>query len=336
MSSNEKSRKSQLSSSQRDQIKEALEDGIRPNVLAKNFNVSVKTIKRIKDNPNTSRKDYDASNRFKLTPQDQINIEQAGTTSLSKINDYIGKPVHNRTIGRYFERIGFKTYRALSKTNLKNIDKNKRLSFALTYSWWNSIEWKRVIFTDETTVQNFPHKEFIRCEPKERFSVEYYNKKSSKRLSVNIWGFINFYESKIFRISANFDRTEYFELLNHFGVLEYIKYLIPGSPLYYQQDNSRIHTTPENINFIKLMKFKLLGPWPPYSPDLNPIEVVWAILKQKVSMKIDESIRTEDQLFDLCESCFNEIDQTTIQDLILRMPLILNQVISLDGEMTKN
>lgn len=195
-----------------------------------------------------------------------------------------------------------------------------------------------MIFTDETTVQNFSSREYVRCRKEGRFNVEYYNKKSSKRISINIWSFINFYESRIFKLSHNFDRTEYYRLLNDFGVLEYIRFLVPGTTLYFQQDNLRIRKTAENVNLIKSMGFQLFPNWPAYSPDLNPNEIIWAILKKKVSKKINElesDIQTEDQLFDLCNLCFEEIDQNTIQKLIISLPFTLDQVIKLDGEMTR-
>lgn len=334
--SSKQSSKKQLTSFERGQIKKELEDGVEPVILANEYSVSPRTIKRIGKKESTKRKSYDNSNRFKLNEQDKVDIEEAGTTNLSKVNQYIGNKVHNRTISRHYKRISYRTYKALNKTHLNNYNKKKRLSFAHLYGWWSHKQWKRVIFTDETTVQNFSSKEFIRCKKEDRFNIEYYNKKAAKRISVNIWGFINFYESRIFKISHNFDRTEYYELLNDSGVLEYIKYVVPGTTLYFQQDNFRVHKTAENVNLTKLNGFNLFPNWPAYSPDLNPIEIVWAILKKKVSIRIKEvEVKTEDDLFDLCNQCFLEISQKTIQDLILSLPLNLDEVIRLNGEMTR-
>lgn len=111
-----------------------------------------------------------------------------------------------------------------------------------------------------------------------------------------------------------------FNLLNDGGVLNYIRYLFPFETIYFQQDNCRVHLVPEIINSLNLLNFEVLNGWPPYSPDLNPIETVWAILKKKVATEIGDSginIRNENQLFDLAKKCFKEIDQETINSLIL-------------------
>lgn len=122
-------KKVQLNQTQKEEIKKALDDGVKPFILAKEYNVSTKIIKRIDKKESTSRKKYDISNRFKLTEQDKIDIKQCGTTNLNKVNKFIGNKVHNSTISRHFKEIGLNTYKALNKTNLKNYNKKQRISF---------------------------------------------------------------------------------------------------------------------------------------------------------------------------------------------------------------
>src|ERR1700740_3167756 len=51
----------------------------------------------------------------------------------------------------------------------------------------------------------------------------------------------------------------------------------PG--MIFMQDNAPIHTAKRVVNWFELAGIPLLE-WPPYSPDLNPIEHCWAFLKQ--------------------------------------------------------
>lgn len=48
------------------------------------------------------------------------------------------------------------------------------------------------------------------------------------------------------------------------------------------QDNARIHTARIVQDWLHEQEFEVLE-WPPYSPDLNPIEHVWARLKELVN-----------------------------------------------------
>ncbi|KAG2802899.1 hypothetical protein PC113_g18682 [Phytophthora cactorum] len=54
-----------------------------------------------------------------------------------------------------------------------------------------------------------------------------------------------------------------------------------GVDFVFMQDNASIHASIETKSFFQEIRVQLLD-WPARSPDLNPIENVWAILASKV------------------------------------------------------
>ena len=49
----------------------------------------------------------------------------------------------------------------------------------------------------------------------------------------------------------------------------------------FMQDNARIHTAHVVIDWLEENGIEVIN-WPPYFPDLDPIENIWALLKKKI------------------------------------------------------
>ena len=54
--------------------------------------------------------------------------------------------------------------------------------------------------------------------------------------------------------------------------------------LFLQIDNPRYHWSIEALEFYYENNIQIID-WQPYSPDLNPIENIWAIMKRKIAWK---------------------------------------------------
>lgn len=55
----------------------------------------------------------------------------------------------------------------------------------------------------------------------------------------------------------------------------------------FMQDNASIHTSRLLREWLAEQRFQVLD-WPPYSPDLNPIENLWSLLKEEILKRYPE------------------------------------------------
>ena len=95
----------------------------------------------------------------------------------------------------------------------------------------------------------------------------------------------------------------------------------------FQQDNDPKHTSRLVKKQFQENKVNVLD-WPSQSPDLNPIENLWAILKQNIG---NREFKNKDQLWHCVQESWYKISPETCQNLIESMPRRLNAVLTQKG-----
>ena len=113
----------------------------------------------------------------------------------------------------------------------------------------------------------------------------------------------------------------------------------PG--LLFIQDNAPIHTARKVRKWFNENSIDVLI-WPPYSPDLNPIEHLWFRLKQlvyQVNPQIEQvkgDIDTvRDALWDALEQAWHLIEEDILDQLVDSMQRRVEAVIKAEGWYTK-
>lgn len=77
--------------------------------------------------------------------------------------------------------------------------------------------------------------------------------------------------------------------------------------------------------------------WPPYSPDLSPIENLWALLKDKIHklrpdlLHINNNDQTKEILIATAQQAWAELELHHLENLSATMPHRVQAIIDSDG-----
>ena len=109
----------------------------------------------------------------------------------------------------------------------------------------------------------------------------------------------------------------------------------------YQQDNARIHTARKTMEWLEENGIDTID-WPAYSPDLNPIEHIWAKLKELVYKLHPELIEQKQRggevptlLLDALQDGWKALPEDFITSCIESVPRRLQAVIDAQGWYTR-
>lgn len=226
------------------------------------------------------------------------------------------------------QELGYKFLPPIRTFILTQQQKVARLNFCLKHIQ-EKTNWDNVLFTDESYFWlGEDYRPLYRKRGEHCREVEVHEKKFPEK--VLVFGGI----SK--RCKTNLIILE----RGTVDSLTYIDDLIDGSGLIpamnniykngwvLMQDGASAHTSFETMDYLKNY-VNVLEDWPSMSPDLNPIENLWSIMKQRV---FELQPKTKEDLIASIIAVWESITQELISNLINSMPERLKEVVKNNGD----
>jgi hypothetical protein len=108
----------------------------------------------------------------------------------------------------------------------------------------------------------------------------------------------------------------------------------------FMHDNSPVHTAYVARDWLAEQEFETMT-WPPYSPDLNPIQNLWALLKAKIyelqpELKdMPDTDETLEFMIQTAQEAWSQIDISILENLADTMPHRVEDIIANGGWYTK-
>ena len=258
--------------------------------------------KQVKENPTLTAKNLKESNQ-----------EDLGTTSV-------------RTIQETLHNSGWRKVAARKKPLLTLRQRRARRAFAKNYKGWGLNEWREVLWSDEASffVSDSKGKTVWRAPDQDPLTANLLSTSVKYPQYLMVWGCFGWGgkgDLVILPKNTTVNKESYYTLLNDVLETSFQK----SSTSIFQQDGAPAHTAKLLKEWFRDCAIDILEDWPGNSPDLSPIENLWAIMKQKLRNLDTSSL---EKLEAAIKKTWDELDPQHLKNLADSVPKRLRKVLS--------
>ena len=257
------------------------------------------------------------------------------TTSrrIRESNPQVLGTLSTRTVRRRIKELEFSSHKPAKKPLLSKKQQKKRVDFGNKYLNWPEENWLDVLWLDEATfnITSNSMSRVYRKNGRDRLDPKYLQYTMKHPDSLMVWGCFSgrgLGDLIILPKNEKINQYNYFELLCDHLPSSFEK----SQATIFQQDGAPAHTAKSVTKWLQDCEVKYINDWPGNSPDINPIENLWAIMKADLQ---DKDVSTLPKLEAALKESWMNISPETLQNLALSIPKRLLSIKKCNGRATE-
>lgn len=259
---------------------------------------------------------------------------------LRALGKSINPNVSGSTVRRVLADAGYHRRVARHVPHLRKVHIDMRLRWAKQFSLWRLNHWQHVIWSDESyfNIGDNKGRIYVTRRPDETYAddcvIWSFNQSTVRAM---VWGcFAYNYKGPLIILdypggaSGGMNSQRYIEQVLDATVSNvYNKLKGMRRYMYFQQDNASCHKSKTSMRWFSRNHIKLFS-HPPSSPDLNPIENLWSILKNHIRSRVHQPTSTE-ELKQAIQEAWDSLTIDDINGLVRSMPDRVKAVLAAKG-----
>jgi len=327
-----------------------MQDGFSTRETAKRLNISKSAVARIRLENKENMEENNGGRPRKLTAETvehlKLNMKRGvlrtSFDAMKEANRMLQQPVSALTVRRRLRESGLIAKKIVKRPALKQKHINGRLQFVKKYKEWTVDDWARVIWSDESKINRI-------CSDGLRYvwddapgAITSRSVQGTVKFgggSVSVWSCMSWYgPGYIALIDETLDSQLYIKILQEDLKMSIDEWGMAKDELVFQHDNDPKHTANVTKAYLEAVNITeaegTLLFWPAQSPDLNPIEHMWAYLKKQLG-KYPEPPKSCHELWQRISVEWYKIPVEYCRSLIESMPRRIAAVHRAKGKQTK-
>ena len=249
---------------------------------------------------------------------------------------HLGQLLSSQTIRKRLRESGLRSRRMRKRMRLSPAHVASRERWAMQRAHWRMQQWRRVVFTDESRFHLFKSDGRVRVwrGPGEQFLPDCVQIHESQSVSIHVWAGIALNgRTELVVLDRNVTGETYAQLLqDHFIPFADAKF---GGVQHciLQDDNATPHRAASVQRLKEEVGIRTLR-WPSRSPDMNPIEHIWDIMKRKMNNN-NHPPQNVRELREAILEAWQQLPQAMLNRLVLGLPRRVTALLRARGLYTR-